>query len=699
MTLVYAIQARPADRLWGDESTYLAMATSLARDGDMKYTEADRSWVLERRPGALILQQGEGEGDALGYSKPIVYPLLAAPFVRVFGERGMLLANVAILLFAFVLTWDYLLRFGDRVGARAVGLTFLVASPIIPYLFWRMSESAQVGLSLAGLVLCCRDLRFHPREGAADGEAPIDLRRIAAGGVLLGLLIALRLPNVVVAAAPLSAWVAYRRPKPFWTLLLAIGLTFAACTGLTQALTGSPNPYRAVRTSFDQVTGYPTPAEASEQLSPKPTSPLPGETETITDGKPDRFESAPATHRAYWRLLPEWRRTAYATVFAFIGRHTGLLFYFPALWILLPSYRRPDRLTFCLLTGAVGLFAFYLLWLPGNYFGGSTFIGNRYWLAAYPLLLVALPRLPSTRAVGLGWLVTGAIGFSALLGVLEADREGRVDSQSHARQGIFRWLPAESPVNAIDGWVSRQWSGTVLRFLDPHVEIAEQGFILPAHEQKAETQIALLVRAPLRFATQADTAGELEISDWRHTESFQLEPGVAQVIRFTPAPSWRRHPTTPGPTKEVFGVDFRFKAPSGRVELRYLGTGDERQTAHRLRRATLPESGFAGSTLDAWVAVQNHSNWVWSSDGVLPLYLTYRFEPLGSGEVVPRVRIPLPNRVEPRGTLRIPFEIVWPSTPGRYELTIDLEQELLGPFANRLGEPIVQKQIAVGAND
>ena len=105
-------------------------------------------------------------------------------------------------------------------------------------------------------------------------------------------------------------------------------------------------------------------------------------------------------------LRPDWQPTTstYAALYFFVGRHSGLLLYFPAGLVLLgAALRRPDRVTWAALAGFGGLVVFYLVWWPTNYFGGETFVGNRYLLPAYPCLIFALTRLPSRRALFAAW--------------------------------------------------------------------------------------------------------------------------------------------------------------------------------------------------------------------------------------------------------------------------------------------------------
>ena len=89
--------------LRGDEGTYVAMAASLARDFDLDFADPDRAWAAEHPGGAVALIL-ERTGRGLAYSKPVLYPVLAAPFVGLFGDWGATLLNLLVLLLAIWLS-------------------------------------------------------------------------------------------------------------------------------------------------------------------------------------------------------------------------------------------------------------------------------------------------------------------------------------------------------------------------------------------------------------------------------------------------------------------------------------------------------------------------------------------------------------------------------------------------------------------
>src|SRR5262245_60324806 len=85
----------------GDEATYISMALSVVRDGDLKYGQEDyQRFQREMRsgPNGIFLKRGRlPEDRALDYGKPFAYAVAAAPFVAVFGVNGLLLFNVLLL--------------------------------------------------------------------------------------------------------------------------------------------------------------------------------------------------------------------------------------------------------------------------------------------------------------------------------------------------------------------------------------------------------------------------------------------------------------------------------------------------------------------------------------------------------------------------------------------------------------------------
>lgn len=576
---------RPSDeRLWGDEGTYVAMAASLARDGDLAFGPEDRAWAEQRLPeGVTVILQRTAMG--LSYSKPILYALLSAVPYRLLGEWGLPALNFVALLATALCAALALGRIASPGRVWLTLVTFFCAAALLPYVLWRMSDALQMALAVGGLALACGGL---PRRtaGALGEEAgggtpasgkPEPLWRprwaaerldgwgaVAAGGFLLGLLTAMKIPNAALVAAAVAAQLVHRRWRRAALVAAAAVVATVAVLSLTERLAGATEPYRAVRTSFDGTTGYPVGAGGEEAAL--------------------RFETAVATNRLTLIPAAEPARIGWAAVTYLIGRHTGILVYFPlALFLLAAALAAPDRVTWCLLGGALAIVVFYTAWLPWNYFGGSTFLANRYFLAAYAALLLAPSRLPGRRALAAVWLLAVVAGGSAWLSVSRTVAEDAM-SQSHAHAGLFRWLPYESTARLIDGQRDRYWGGDFVRFVDPFARAGAASFELRSDEPAAELLIASARRPQeLAFEVESDLRGaEIVLTHGFERHHYPLERSGRRLrgrVVWAPPPAWRRHRFwwDDHATYQVWSVRLALRAPqgSGTARLRYLGRAEQ----------------------------------------------------------------------------------------------------------------------------
>lgn len=512
-----------SDLLWGDEGTFVAMTASLVHDGDLIFDAGDLDRLEQRQPGpppAVILQQTD---RGITFSKPILYPLMAAPLYSLFGEAGILATNAVLLGCALVLAWIYLRRLGSASHTFWTLSSAVCCSVLLPYLGWKMSDLAQAAMVLAGLSLTLEGL---PLNGLRDKVRAGPLLAPAIGGFLLGAAVSMRFSNAALVAAPVLVALLYRRFRRS-VVVAALALAgFMAVSASTQHFLGTANPYKAVRSSFNSKTGFPVGAEAA----------------TATE----RFSTSPATQSASWQPRIDARTSAYSLFYFFVGRHTGLLAYFPiAFVLLLHASRRPNAVAVPLL-GAVGaVVVFYLLWMPQNYFGGSTFLGNRYFVVTLPAVLLACRRLPSPRLLAVAWLL--ALGFwSSGLHSIRSTRDHAPSSQSHAHAGLFRILPFESTAKNLDGVESRYWRRDFVRSVDPFAEVGSQSFRLSAGAPAAELVVATSWPGEtLKLAVQSTSPeAHLRVTDWQRSDTYPLDgsleiaPGVLEIDL---SPSWRRH--------------------------------------------------------------------------------------------------------------------------------------------------------------
>ncbi len=674
----------PLSRVWADEGTYLAMADSLVQDGDLRFDDRDRVRLEAAHGGAatVILQRGEG---GVAYSKPVLLSIFIAPLYALFGDFGLLLTNALVLGLALLMAHAYLLRIGASGRASLTLVTFVGASVLLPYVTWRMSDILQVALALAGLVLCFAQERTQGRAPAAPLQSLLSWRGAPyLGAALLGLVVSMRISNILLAASPILAALFLRQLRRAILLGVATVAPMLLMVVVTFALTGATNPYSAVRTSFTAETGYPANDGSLEAT--------------------ERFTGEPATHQTSLMPRSDLRRVSLSTLYFFIGRHTSLIFYFPAALALLGcALRRPDAAGLSMLLAFGGTVAFFLGWYPWNYFGGETFLGNRYLLTVYPALLVALRRLPGTTSLTLAWCLAALSYGSAMVSTVRHHDLDR-SSQNHTYAGIFRLLPYESTAVTLTAGRDLYWSGHLVRFVDAFATPKAWRFELSSGEQPAEVMVAEwrpLDR--LRLEVQVDSPGTvLHFQDYGRRESFALAPGPAgQRLDLPISSAWRRHLFWWN-QEVVYAVrTFRLQleAPEGvdaRARIRYLGDPAlaQESASYELLSLDLPEVGVRGGVLPVSLAVRNTSTRIWESEDVLPVHVVASFHKGRDPEPVFTTQpVPLPQRVFPGDGVEIAWDLPLPETQGAYRLVLDLAIPGEGPFANWKGRPLHQQRI------
>ncbi|MEL7060255.1 MAG: hypothetical protein AAGN46_09555, partial [Acidobacteriota bacterium] len=631
-------------------------------------------------------------------SKPVVLPLLAAPLEPLFGAWGIAVLNVAAFGVAGWLAFGMLRR---RLGARAAAwtlVTFAGAATVLPYALWRMADALQLALALAGLSLCFGGASSKSEDSGGDGSPPgrvdrVLTSRLAAplGACLLGLLVPMRVNNAVIAAVPVLAALLDRRGRDVAMLATAVALGAGLGLGAAELLIDSANPYRSPRTTFTPATGYPA-GEGAAQAT-------------------QRFDRFLARHHLTLTSVGGGSQVAYSALYFWIGRHTGVLVYFPAVIALLWAARRRDagasrrsrraeQIAACV--GLLAAVAFLVGWKPENYFGGATFLGNRYLLPAYPLLLVAAARCaPSPRALVVTWTLA-ALGYSsAFASALRHPEPGR--SQSHTLVGLYRALPYESTARSLAGRRDRYWTGQFVRFVDPFAEVDRRSFRLRAADPPAEILFAgWEPPGALRLHATASAAATLRVEDWRGEWRFDLEPGQASDFVLEPSPPWRRHGFWfEGPVYTARTLRFDLVAPAGaaehpEVELRFLGDPAvvERAFAARLVAFDLAAPLEAGTTTAARLQVENASRRHWEAEDSTPVEVVWRVLD-AEGARLAGGSHSIERRVAPGETLDLALSIEGPARAGFAFLEVDLVLDGIAAFADRLGAPLVRQRVRV----
>ena len=436
---------------WGDSATYYAMAWSLARDHDLTYAPQDLARVRVEYPGGpqgLFVKRASGglafdrttgfpwlrrvrpEEGRLYYAKAFAYPLLAAPFVALFGSRGLLLVNGVLMASALMLAYAILRRRGFAAWPAslvAMALLLLTVAPV--YLFWPGPETLGLALATAGLWAwwAGRPLLSAVLFGVAGYLKPPNLLLAAPLGLdplLPSSGAALRLPSWR------AAWETLRRG------IVMVGVA-AALYGANALVTGELNyqggerktfygrfPYDEKGTTFDNAGSWMT----TNQLGPLVAG---------TDDAAVDTRTGPARRRA--ELLETF---AWNLGYFWVGRFGGALAYFlpavvGAVLFLLPGSR--DRGGWLALAAIVVSWLAYLRIIPDNWYGGGGTVGNRYFLSLLPAFLFLVPRRR-------WWLVPagGVLGVAVFLApILAAPVHHSLRPGAHATRAAFRVLPPE----------------------------------------------------------------------------------------------------------------------------------------------------------------------------------------------------------------------------------------------------------------
>jgi hypothetical protein len=448
--LLVAIASRAhIPQFWADGATYHAMAWSLAEDGDLRYEARDifrvrrelpsgpQGIFLKRASGGLTVDRQAGfpwlrrvgeKEPRIYYAKAFLYPLAAAPLVKLFGTRGLLIANALCLSLAIVLAYAELRRQAAPGRAVAAALLLFLGTVAPLYLIWPQPELFNLALVAAALVAWRR-------------ERPL----LAA--VLIGLA-AYSKPYNVLLALPLGVEPLLPGRHPSLAKGLAasalraavVSLAVLALFGLNQAITGEMNYQGGERKTFYGTFPFETQGvtfgnsgiwATTNELGPA----VEESGAQAPAGKPVRGAAPP---RSGAEMRASFLRNL---AYFWVGRYAGVLLYFFPAFVALVLFLvvGPRTTAGWLAVAALGAaYLFYVWAIPDNWYGGGGTVGNRYFLNLLPLAVFLIPRGGewAVAASGLACAVWLAPVFAAP--VAHSLRPG-----DHAMRWPFRLFPAE----------------------------------------------------------------------------------------------------------------------------------------------------------------------------------------------------------------------------------------------------------------
>src|SRR5439155_14961291 len=226
--------------------TYVAMALSLAYDHDLAYERRDleRFFGLYRwGPDGIFLKSGktlrlgvdgappfvhlrhqpDRRTDRLYFGKSLAYPLVAAPFVRLFGLNGMLVLNVLLMAVAGACAYMFLAARSRPAPALLFTLAFLFATCVPIYLVFLTPEIFNFALITVAYFLWLY-------KEVAPGKTSAFLRGLGSdvlAAILLGIATYSK-PSHALLVAPIVLWAWWRRR---WTQGIVVGIVSVAAAG------------------------------------------------------------------------------------------------------------------------------------------------------------------------------------------------------------------------------------------------------------------------------------------------------------------------------------------------------------------------------------------------------------------------------------------------------------------------------------
>jgi len=413
--------------LFADEAIYYSVAQSLARDHDLEYTRKDLIRYYEAfDAGPLGIFLKKGKEGRLFFAKSYVYPLFAAPFVRMFGCNGFLVFHAILLLLLMLMGWTYLYGTNGSAFSLAAFLSFLFASVAGVYFFWISPDFFNLFLAFAALFLW----HFKHRENSMPGQEPPTTRLrnflesdwsdfLAA--FLAGIAVFSKPPNIVLMGPLVLHSLAKRRwAKALLVCAVFIG-TSGAFFGINQLATGDWNYQGGERRTFYGEDGYPLEKEAI----------------TFDTAKGGLMSSEGYSEK---HLLPP-KFILFNILYYFFGRFTGVTWYFfpsvLALFLFFSGRKRLEQwLVFASLSAGI---LTYVVLMPDNYAGGGGALANRYFLGIYPFFFFLPAVKRSFREVVLCWAVAALFLAAILTNPLLHSHY----PATHAKKPPFTLLPLE----------------------------------------------------------------------------------------------------------------------------------------------------------------------------------------------------------------------------------------------------------------
>jgi hypothetical protein len=528
--------ARSVPGFFGDAATYYSLGHSLAEDFDFEFRRDDlvRVWrEFPSGPEGIFLKRGrdvqgmqfttsppffaitsapDPDSGRLYYGKGFIYPLFAAPFVKLFGTNGFLVLHAVLMTICFACAYAFLVARSAPVPSVLFAAAFLLLSVAPVYMVWITPDLFNLAVVLIGYFFWCyKEVAAEStmsRLGRWRQQWLLGTRSDVVAAVLLGIA-AFSKPTNILLIGPLVALLAWRRQ---WLRALMTGTVFAVVFvgffAWNVAITGEWN-YQGGEDRGTFYSGDPDGAGPRVGGFPFQTARHSFDTTGIireTNRVPVEVLATPDA------LLHVFRRNI---LYFFFGRHTGFVPYFfagaVAMVLFLSRARQRPVWQWMTLAAGLGSAIALILYMPYSYSGGGGPVGNRYFLGVYPVFLFVTPALTAVTAPLVA--VLGSAVFTAQL--VANPFTASFHPAEHVKSGPYRWLPAEMtllndlPMNVTPHKVKQPLGGVppvTAYFLDDNAYPREGDAFWVRGRSRAE----FMLRAPV--VTEVMPAGDVQRS-------------------------------------------------------------------------------------------------------------------------------------------------------------------------------------------
>lgn len=426
--------------LKSDEATYVAATLSAAYDGNLSYERRDlerfaglyhsgpegiflkRGKVLrlrssDRFPFVRLSRREDPRSNRLYFGKALIYPVVAAPFVRLLGLNGMLLLHVLLLTAVGVGGYAFLAARSSSAAAALFTTAFLGASVVPVYGVFLLPEVFNFALVfIAYFFWLYKEVAPTSRLSAPWTDA--------FAALLLGLATYSK-PTNAVLITPLVLYAWWRRR---WAWGIVVGgvavLAASVCFVLNAAVSGEFNYQGGDRKTF--YTRFPFDAP-----------------DATWDHRGLSVTTSGDVQQSVIRDEGSLPRFGHNVVYFLAGRHFGLIpYFFPGAlailaWLFSRARREPWRVLTFLVFVAYALVL--LVALPYTWSGGGGPSGNRYLLSAYPALFFLMPPVDSVALGALAWIGGALFTAKMFVSPFVAAKYPYLITE----KGPARWLPVE----------------------------------------------------------------------------------------------------------------------------------------------------------------------------------------------------------------------------------------------------------------